>query len=26
MIDEEKCFTCGLCLSRCKRNALSMAQ
>ena len=25
-IDEEKCFICGLCVSRCKRRALSMAQ
>jgi NAD-dependent dihydropyrimidine dehydrogenase PreA subunit len=23
-IDEEKCFACGLCVSRCKRRALSM--
>jgi ferredoxin len=25
-IDEEKCFTCGLCVSRCKRQALTMGQ
>jgi dihydroorotate dehydrogenase subfamily 1 len=25
-IDEEKCFTCGLCISRCKKHALSMTQ
>jgi dihydroorotate dehydrogenase subfamily 1 len=25
-IDEEKCFACGLCVSRCKRQALTIAQ